>query len=80
MRSIRSRACVITSLSRVREQRVQRPVDDPNYVVLDLEFDTPGDAGRFLAFLQAHVWSDASNAPALVGRPQTRILERAQTR
>lgn len=64
----------------VRAQRVQRPVDDPNYVVLDLDFDTPDDASRFLGFLQAEVWSSASNAPALVGTPQTKILQQAPTR
>ncbi len=64
----------------VRAQRVQRPVDDPNYVVLDLDFDTPDDATRFLGFLQASVWSSASNAPALVGTPQTKILQQARTR
>lgn len=63
----------------VRGQRVQRPVDDPNYVVLDLDFDTPDDASRFLGFLQANVWSSTSNAPALVGTPQTRILQQART-
>ena len=63
----------------VRAQRVQRPIDDPNYVVIDLEFDTPGEASRFLGFLQAKVWSSASNAPALVGHPRTRILQPAAT-
>lgn len=64
----------------VRAQRVQHPVDDPNYVVLDLDFDTPDDASRFLGFLQANVWSCASNAPALVGTPQTKILQEAAKR
>lgn len=64
----------------VRAQRVQRPVDDPNWVVLDLDFDTPDEASRFLGFLQGEVWSSASNAPALVGRPQTKILQQAPTR
>lgn len=63
----------------VRGQRVRRPVDDPNYVVLDLDFDTPDDAGRFLGFLEANVWSSAKNAPALVGAPQTKILQEAAT-
>ncbi len=64
----------------VRAQRVRQPVDDPNYVVIDLDFDTPDDASRFLGFLQANVWSSASNAPALVGTPQTKILQEAATR
>ena len=64
----------------VRAHRVQRPVDDPNYVFIDLDFDTVDDAQRFLGFLQTKVWSSAQNAPALVGAPQTRILQPAPTR
>lgn len=63
----------------VRAHRVQQPVDDPNYVVIDLDFDTHAEASRFLGFLQAKVWSSASNAPALVGTPQTKILQPAAT-
>ena len=61
----------------VRAHRVQQPVDDPNYVVVDLDFDTADEASRFLGFLRAKVWSSASNAPALVGPPQTKILQPA---
>jgi hypothetical protein len=64
----------------VRDHRVQRPVDDPNYVVIDLDFDTVDDAERFLGFLQTRVWSSPQNAPALVGTPQTKILQSAPTR
>jgi len=65
--------------SGVRQQRVQRPVDDPAYVVIDLDFDTTSQAESFLRFLQANVWSSPGNAPALMGTPQTRILELTQT-
>lgn len=61
----------------VRQQRIQRPVDDPAYVVVDLDFDTVGEAEKFLGFLQAIVWASSENAPALGGKPQTRILEAA---
>lgn len=61
----------------VRAHRVQRPVDDPNYVVIDLDFDTVDDAERFLGFLQTRVWSSPQNAPALVGTPETSILQSA---
>lgn len=63
----------------VRAHRVQRPVDDPNYVVIDLDFDTVEDAQRFLGFLQTRVWSSPQNAPALVGAPQTKVLQSAPT-
>jgi hypothetical protein len=63
--------------SGVRQQRVQRPVGDPGYVVIDLDFDTTIEAESFLSFLQANVWSSSVNAPALIGTPQARILEPA---
>ena len=59
----------------VRQHRVHRPVDDPKYVVVDLDFDTTDEAQRFLEFLQTKVWTSTTNAPALAGRPQTKILE-----
>ena len=63
--------------SGVRQQRVLRPVGDPNYVVIDLDFDTTSEAESFLGFLQANVWSSSANAPALIGTPQAKILELA---
>jgi hypothetical protein len=59
----------------VRAHRVQRPVDDPLYVVIDLDFDTVDSAESFLGFLKANIWSNPANAPALAGEPITRILE-----
>ncbi len=58
----------------VRGQRVQQPIDDDHYVVIDLDFDTVELARSFLAFLQEHVWSTPAAAPALVGAPRTAIL------
>jgi hypothetical protein len=65
--------------SGVRQQRIQRPVSDPSYVVIDLDFDTTSEAESFLGFLRANVWSSRDNAPALVGTPQAKILEIAAT-
>jgi hypothetical protein len=62
----------------VLRHRVSRPVDDPRYVVVDLDFTTADEAHRFLAFLQANVWSSPAAAPALAGTPQTRILQPEQ--
>lgn len=53
---------------------VRQPVDDPGYVVVDLDFDTAGQADAFLGFLRARVWSNPDNSPALGGAPLTRIL------
>lgn len=64
----------------VRRHRVQRPVDDPAYVVVDLEFDSVERAEGFLEFLRTRVWSSPGNAPALAGTPVTRILETAEER
>jgi hypothetical protein len=58
----------------VLAERVQQPVDDPRFVVIDLDFASPEAASRFLTFLQTQVWSTPSNSPALAGSPVTRIL------
>jgi hypothetical protein len=61
----------------VRAHRVQRPIDDPNYVLVDLEFGTTEAAEAFLSFLTTTVWATPENSPALAGTPQTRILTNA---
>jgi hypothetical protein len=62
----------------VRAQRVLHPVDDPNYILVDLDFTTTEEAQRFLAFLEDMVWSSTDNAPALAGTPQTKLLQAAR--
>lgn len=59
----------------VRAHRVQRPVDDAQYVVIDLDFEDIASAESFLGFLKANVWADRRNSPALAGDPKTSILE-----
>ena len=66
--------------SGVRRYRVLRPIDDPNYVMIDLEFDSPSEAEAFLAALWRNVWSSRETAPALIGDPQTRIVEAVEVR
>ena len=61
--------------SGVRRYRVLRPIDDPNYIMIDLEFDSPSEAESFLTALWRNVWSSREAAPALLGEPQTRIVE-----
>lgn len=63
----------------VKAQRIQQPVDDPHYIVVDLDFDTIDDAQRFLGFLRANVWSSPENAPALIGAPEAKVLQPAPT-
>ena len=61
----------------VRDERVHLPIDDPHYVVIDLDFDTVDEATAFLRFLETAVWSNPANAPALAGSPRALILESA---
>jgi hypothetical protein len=59
----------------VRSFAIRLPVDDPRYLMLDLEFDSAGQARTFADFLMQHVWSSAASSPGLAGPPQTRILD-----
>jgi hypothetical protein len=59
----------------VRAERVQRPVDDDHYVVVDLDFANRDQARRFLGFLESTVWASRDASPALAGTPRTRLLE-----
>jgi hypothetical protein len=59
----------------VRGFAIRQPVDDPKYLMLDLEFDTAGQAEAFARFLHQRVWSSPESSPALAGAPQTRILD-----
>ena len=54
---------------------IRQPMDDPKYLMLDLEFPTTGQAEAFAAFLHEHVWSSPASSPALAGAAQTRILD-----
>jgi hypothetical protein len=47
--------------------------------VVDLEFDTADEADAFLRILNTRVWGIRENSPALVGTPETMILEPAAT-
>lgn len=61
----------------VQAQRVQRPVDNEKYVVIDLDFETAEKATAFLGFLRSTVWADAGNSPGLAGKPEALVLEAA---
>lgn len=62
----------------VRNHHVQQPIDDDHYVVIDLDFATTSEAVQFLEVLRTKVWSSPDSSPALVGTPQTTILEPVQ--
>ena len=60
--------------SGVRRYQILRPIDDPNFVIIDLDFESTTAAEAFLAAMRK-VWQSAAAAPALAGSPQTRIVE-----
>ena len=61
--------------SGVRRYRVLRPTDDPNYVMIDLDFDDASEAEAYLSALRRQVYSTRETSPTSVGEPQTRTLE-----
>jgi hypothetical protein len=63
----------------VRRHRVRRPLDDPNYVIGELEFDTTAEAQACRQALRT-LWSSSRAAPALAGAPQVRIVEAVEDR
>ena len=52
--------------------QLRHEVDDPNYIAVDLEFDSAEQARAFLAQLQTRIWPDN---PHFDGTPATHILE-----
>ncbi len=63
--------------SGVVAHRISRPVDDPHYVVVELDLASREQAEALLASLQQQVWNSPTVAPALQGAPRTRIVESA---
>ena len=59
----------------VRAFTIHRPVDNPKYLMLDLEFDTTERADAFSTFLEQNVWSSPTSSPGLAGVPHTQILD-----
>lgn len=61
----------------VRRYRILRPLDNPNYVMIDLEFDTAGQAEALLAAMRV-VWGRVEGTIML--DPRSRIVEAVETR
>ena len=72
------RAAALRSQHGVRGYEIRHPVDDPNYLMIDLSFDTAGAAEGFLMELHK-IWQTPAASPALVGAPQARILETVES-
>src|SRR5258708_28111504 len=64
----------------VRSFAIRLPGDDPQYLMLDLEFDSPGPAQTFPDFLRQHVWSSPASSPGPAGAPPTPIPAPLPTR
>ncbi|MBA2315141.1 MAG: hypothetical protein H0V87_07120 [Chloroflexi bacterium] len=60
--------------SGVRRYRIYRPVDDPKYVAVDLEFDSRPEAEAFKLALE-ELWRSPQAAPALGGTPRARLVD-----
>jgi hypothetical protein len=66
--------------SGVRHYRILRPTDDPNYVMIDLDFDDVSEAEAYLAALQRQFYSSREASPVSGGGLQTRIVEVAEAK
>ncbi len=49
-------------------QRVAHPVDDHNYIVVQLDFETTDDADNFKSFLETRIWSNPTPRRPLPAR------------
>lgn len=63
--------------SGVRRYQVSRPVDDPKYVMIDLEFDTAQEAEALLAAMRV-VWGRVQGS--VMSNPKVRIVDLVETR
>ncbi|MBI3609247.1 MAG: hypothetical protein HY204_00925 [Nitrospirae bacterium] len=63
--------------SGVRRYRILRPIDNANYVIIDLEFDTASQAEAFLAALRV-LWGRVESKVMM--NPQARIVEAVETK
>jgi hypothetical protein len=63
--------------SGVRRYRILRAMDDPNYVMIDLEFDTADGAEALLSSLRV-IWERVQGT--LMSDPRARIVESVETK
>ena len=64
--------------SGVRRYRILRPADDPNYVIIDLEFDGLKEAENVRSALQK-MWG-TPEAQRVMQNPKMRIVDQAETK
>ena len=59
----------------VLAERILQPIEDPHYVLVDLDFASVEGAQGFQHFLETQVWADPASSPALDGSPRSRIVD-----
>jgi len=62
--------------SGVRHYRIYRPIDDPSYVVIDLEFENLKGAEETLTALRS-LWNKVEGQVMM--KPKTRIMDLVET-
>ena len=65
-------------LSGVRRYRVLRPIDNPNYAIIDLEFDSVNEAEGLLAAMR-EVWRGVQGT-IIESSPRVRIVEAVESK
>ena len=63
--------------SGVRRYQILRSLDDPNYVMIDLEFDTKSEAEALLAAMR-QVWIRVQGS--IMSNPQAYIVEQVESK
>jgi hypothetical protein len=68
--------------SGVRGYRVLRPTGEPNYVIIELEFDGQSETEAYLSTLERNVYSsrEAASSSPIIGTPRTRIVEAVEVK
>jgi hypothetical protein len=64
--------------SGVRRYRVLRPIDNPNYAIIDLEFDSVNEAEGLLAAMR-EVWRGVQGT-IIESSPRVRIVEAVESK
>lgn len=64
--------------SGVRRYRILRPTDDPNYVMIDLEFDGRKEAENMKSALRS-LWN-SPEAQKVMQNPKLRLVEQIETK
>lgn len=61
----------------VRRYQILRAQDDPNFVMIDVEFESLGEAEAFVGMMR-RLWAGAGKA--VIESPRARIVERVEAK